>query len=180
MNNFMTLEYSLVVDEQKRGISGISKKESSTDKEVKITDRKGNEVLKLSSNCIKKSCCEVLEFSGSFKTKTFKAYFELNKQVRLSELGKNGVLGEIVFTPKGKQIREPLNSVAFVFKQLEPITDMDTNIAATRMLEAIREMTPHIPARIPWVKGESLFDNIPLESRSHLQKLRSSIQKLVL
>jgi hypothetical protein len=159
-----------------RGFVGVTKKETPNSRELRIIDRNGRELLKISS-----------DFSSEttlLKTDAFLLFHKSDEQVKLSEyaLGVEGALSEILFTPEGKLVSERLDAVTSISKSLTPIDIDDSGMVRQIISEAIKEITPRIPSRTPWGKTENIldltFNNIEKSAfRSKFEKIvRSSIR----
>jgi|GEM_PF-6854167 len=178
----VSIEGILNIEKPMRGISNLSTKHTRISRETKVTDRNGNDIVRITARYISRDAQREYSYSnltgsikpvsGSIKTKTLEVTFEENKQVELSELGKNGVIKNVIlFTPQGKQVS---NST----QMLEPISDQDKDEVCYKMREAARELTSRIPARIPWAKGENILNIIKIP-HSRFEKLSHTIRRIL-
>ena len=172
----------LEFESSKYGISYLHKKTTPNGFEIKITDNKGTDILKMSGNSAYTGSPErsfTLEIGNLKILDSVKRIDELNfeQKVVLSEyaLGVTGALSETVYTSKGKQSSERVDAKTSIAAPLEPMTYIDADIVLEKIKKATKETSPRIQSRIP-VKYESIFHRPPPKELSRVEKVfRSSI-----
>ncbi|MCL2475695.1 hypothetical protein [Candidatus Bathycorpusculum sp.] len=162
-----------------RGIVGMSIKKMPYSKTLTVKDINGKILINASKNTEHKT-----KSISSLKIGNLKILFKENELVEVSEYAKGvkGALSNVRFTPSGKLTGERLDAVSLSSKPFEPIRQGDGHLVQQKVVEAMKEITPRIPSRVPWGNIENIFTMPSSETlhpvyNSQLEKLmRSSIR----
>jgi hypothetical protein len=165
-----SLMRALRYEKTRHQIVGFTENVTPIGKKWSVIDNKGSNIVQISSKYDDSDISREL----LLETPSLNVSIEYDKQVKMSEhmSGIEGVLSEITYTPKGKQILERGKQPLPI---LSPITLDDVESVQDRIEKAITDFTPRIHARIP-LQEESLVYILPLVEPSCLEKfMRSSI-----